>query len=1154
MSDEKNGASPDSMIKDFFRELSELGKGLTSEELEAMITSLGKATKEAQGEMKKEKKKREKEAESLKKVRAEREHIEEVTSMELPMDFENMFLDDERADVACESIPDGLILSLTTLGAVNIEYISSVSGATPAEVIEALRGSIFQNPEKWDENFMLGWETRDEYLSGNILRKWRVAREANAKYRGYFDLNLKALEDILPPSVATEDIYVTLGSPWLPADIVDEFIHYMIGRRVKFGEAEKYAVKHNERVGLWEIPMKSRYKYTRYQGICNSKYGTPRMEFLHILENTLNMRTIVVKDRVKKRDPLTGKNTEVEIINESATVLALEKQDLIKRCFDNWIFSDKEREERLKEIYDTRYGAIRRRQFDGSFLTFPGMNPAVTLYPYQKDAVARMIFTPNTLLAHDVGSGKTYEMIAAGMEMRRMGISKKNLYVIPCNLMKQWQDIFLELYPTARILKVDNKNFGPQKRAATLLEVRDGDYDAILMTYSCFDMIPLSGEQCERMLEDSIAELEEAKKSFSTDGSLSKKKKSLTTALEKLKAGIDSKSSTLAFDELGISTLFVDEAHNYKNVPIDTKITSVLGISSTGSEKCRKMMDKVKWVQKDNGGRGVVLATGTPITNSLVDVFVMQQYLQSGELALLGISHFDSWVGMFAEKTTEFEIDVDTSNYRLVTRFANFHNLPELTSILSSIADFHQVDKSAGIPEHDGFKDIVIAPTIEFHEFLHEISDRTEAVRNRDVSRIEDNMLKITVDGRKAALDLRLVDQSAGFTYQSKVARCAEEIFRIYKESTPYLGTQLVFCDTSVPKQGFNLYDELKRLLLSFNIPECEIAYIHDADTEKKRSALFKKVVDGEVRVLIGSTFKLGLGVNVQKRLKALHHLDLPWRPADLIQRQGRILRQGNMNSEVYLIRYITEAGFDAYSWQILETKQRIIAEIFSGMVSERTCADVDGTVLSYAEAKALAIGNPQIKERVEIANKLSRFMILQAEAVEEKRRIGQELKELPARIKKQKELIELCEKDIAYYSENKREYDKDEQKEVREKISLALELGVGNPVEEEILVYQGFRVVIPPFMKKEKPGVRLIREGSYYVEMGTEAGVIRRLDFFLDELERQRDLYKLTLDKFNAHRAALRESMKREVSYADDIEELRKRLEEIDKELGVKK
>lgn len=884
-----------------------LSDSVSSEDISKIIVELQKAKQKA--------KKREQALKIEKQKRREREeqaekeaHIKEVTRMDLPLDWENAFTGDSRTQgVHTENIPDALIMSLSNLGRVDIEYISSVTGEDCKTIICALKGSIYQNPDTWGECFYKGWETADEYLSGNLMRKWHTAQKANAEYKGYFKDNIRALKKILPDTVAAKDIYITLGSPWVPIDIIDDFITHILNLK----NNGYSGTKHDELTGTWEIPQKSDYRY-RCSVAATHTYGTSRMPALYILERTLNMKTVAVTDEVICHTNTSGVK---RVINKSETVLALEKQQKMIKAFQRWVWNDDKRKERLEIIFENNFSCVRRRIFDGSFLDFPKMSPSVNLYPHQKNAVARILFSPNTLLTHDVGSGKTYIMIAAGMELKRMGLSRKNLYVVPNNIVGQWEKLFSVMYPDCKLLCVEPKNFTPTKREAVLEQIRDKDFDGIIMAYSCFEQIPLSKDFYTEQLQETLDKISElASNTNKATSKLERKKEAVRKALSTLELAMDNMYDTVYFDELGITRLFVDEAHNYKNVPIETKVDKVLGISSKGSKKCRDMMDKVRLVQKQNNGGGVVMATGTPITNSITDAFVMQKYLQSGELGMLDLQSFDSWIGMFAERVTEFEIDVDTSSYRLATRFAKFHNLPELTALLSSIADFHQVDSSVGIPDFDGYKDALISKTSEFTAYLDDISARAELVRKGIVSRSDDNMLKITTDGRKAALDIRLVEPNTSFTYQSKVARCAENVFDIYCETQSDKSTQLIFCDSSTPKSGFNVYDEVKRLLIGMGVTSEEIAFIHDAGTESKREKLFSKLRSGNVRILIGSTFKLGLGVNIQNKLIALHHLDVPWRPADMTQREGRILRQGNENKKVYIYRYITEGSFDAYS------------------------------------------------------------------------------------------------------------------------------------------------------------------------------------------------------------------------------------------------
>ena len=1138
-----------SLFDDLMDVLKKSGK-TSSSDIAKAIDKLKQAKQSAQKREQEEQRRqaeiaaRQKELEEKKQQKA---HVDEVTSMDLPLDWENMFAGDTRTEgVHADSIPDGLILSLSNLARVDIEYISAITGEDLKTVISALKGSIYQNPETWGECFYKGWETAEEYLSGNMVSKWKAAKEANKKYQGYFADNVKAIEKVLPPSVSTEDIYITLGSPWVPTDIIDDFIRHILNLK-----GDNYAwTAHDTYTGTWEIANKSFYKD---RVAAKSTYGTEKLTALYILERTLNMKTVCVTEEVFS--PVNKSGTK-RVVNQAETVAALEKQRKMIKEFQSWVWKDFARKSRLEIIFENNFSCIRKRHFDGSFLKFPGMNSQIQLYPYQKDAVARILFSPNTLLAHDVGSGKTFIMVAAGMELRRMGLSQKNLYVVPNNLVGQWRNIFLQLYPQAHLLCVEPRNFTPAKRDAMLQNIRDKDYDGIIMAYSCFEQISLSKEYCIKELEETREEIKKLLNNrLVATGKLRNKAKSIDKALADAITNAIKPNLTVFFDELGITRLFVDEAHNFKNVPIDTKVTKVLGISSGGSKKCKDMMDKVHLVQSRNGGGGVVMATGTPITNSITDAYIMQMYLQSGELALLDLQSFDSWIGMFAESVTEFEIDVDTSSYRLATRFAKFHNLPELTSLLASVADFHQVDIQDGVPQFDGYTDALVGKTQEFDAYLKQISNRADDVRKGLVQRTQDNMLKITTDGRKAALDIRLVDPNGMFTYQSKVARCMENVMDIYLKTKASKSTQLIFCDTSTPKKGFNIYDEVRDLLLSAGVPLEEIAYIHDANSEKRRQALYKKVCNGQVRILLGSTFKLGLGVNVQDKLYAIHHIDVPWRPADMTQREGRILRQGNENPKVDIFRYITEGSFDAYSWQLLETKQRFIVGLLSGSLEERSGTDIEDTVLDYAEVKALAVGNPLVKERVETANELTRLLALQRKSVESHIALEKELMELPGKIQHQEEIIKRCQEDIEFVSKTFVAVDKEIRKQLRKTIFDAVagnELAISETV---LLQYQGFDVILPTNMKKEKPFVWLQRAGRYYVELGeAETGYMIRLDNILEGLPKHKLKLEDNLQDLQQRQAAIRAELPLKEDYSGQITACKEKLKKIDKKLGVDK
>lgn len=1073
-------------------------------------------------------------------------HIEEVTSMELPSDWYNTFLGSEDVKgVFASSSQDGLVLSLNNLGHVDIEYISQITGLTLVQVIKDLKGVIYQNPEKWDECFYKGWETLDEYVSGNVLKKYKVAYDANKKYKGYFEANVNTLYKYLPEKLNKDDIYITLGSPWIPPKYIEQFIIDVF--KIVYSQNEKRynAVVYNSDYGIWEISNFWKNKYTFAN---HYTYGTNRLTGLAILEHTLNSKNIVIYDTHKVD------NNKVQVLNKNETLLAKNKQEEILASFNTWLLNNPSIRRELVDIYTETYCNNVVRHYDGSYLQFNDMNPDIELYDYQKNAVARILNSPNTLLAHDVGAGKTLVMIASGMEKRRLGLSKKNLYIVPNNIIGQWADMFKEIYPNSNILVVEPKIFTPAKREETLKKICNNDYDAIIMTYSCFRMIPLSKkfyiDKLNLELEKISRRIRQIKKSSKEYLKKYQKGQEDKKKLEEQLAKVD---ETIYFDKLGITGLFVDEAHNYKNLKLEATNNTINGCSSGGSQKCQDLYDKIRSIQRNVKDSTIVFATGTPITNSLTDIFVMQKYLQEGSLKFMNLQNFDSWVGMFAEKKTKFEIDVDTNSYRMVTRYDKFHNIPELSSLLSMVTDFYQIERTDNLPENDGYIDVVIKKSLELNEFLQNISLRADKIRNKKVKRDEDNMLKITTDGRKAALDIRLVYDFLPFTTDSKVYFCAENIYTLYQQTKEERLTQIVFCDSSTPKKEFNVYDSLKSTLVSMGIPEKEIVYIHDCTTDKQKNDLYNKVRKGDVRVIIGSTPKLGLGVNIQDKLVALHHLDIPWRPSDMIQREGRILRAGNQNDKIYIYRYITDGSFDAYSWQLLENKQRIIREILSGSVSKRKCDELDDVILNYAEVKALSIGNPLLKERVEVSNNLNKYSILQKKLVESKHKMEVELLNIPNKITSQEELIQNLILDKEYYNEHKCKYSPEERQELRKKLHDTLLSNELNHEEIFICNYNGFDIYLPTNSSFERMYVIVRNNNDYFVEMkDTEVGMLIRLDNFLESFDKTIEKEEINLSKLVQRQNDLKVELAKEEDYSSLIVNLQTQLNEIDIKLGV--
>lgn len=1041
-----------------------------------------------------------------------------------------------------ESAADGLVMSLNTYGKVDVEYIANLTGKSVVDVVNDLSGCIFQNPEKFNGDIISGWETADEYLSGNLDEKFRLARQYNRLYRGYFNGNIKALKDVMPQIVNLDEVHITIGAPWIPVSIMESFIRYTCNIR------EDDFLIHDENTGSWEIQNKSTLARCGDYTKINVTYGTYKINALQIIEKMLNLQPIKVTEEVR----VNGKRKYV--VNEKDTLLAQDREKKIAELFDRWILRDDKRRDELQQIYSKKYCRIRTRQFDGSFLTFPTLSKSTMLYPYQKNAIARILFSPNTLLAHDVGAGKTYIMVAAGAELKRMGISNKNMYVVPNNIVEQWSCIYKTMYPQANLLCVSPKNFTPAKRQETLAKMRDSDVDAIIIAYSCFSMIPMSNKFTELRYTEEIQKLKKSVDRGSATRAVKDRLKSLQKEFLEFIAKSHDEAHDISFDQLGVNTLFVDEAHNFKNLPFETRTGGVLGVNSAGSAKCQDMLEKVKCVQTQNNGRGVVFATGTPITNSLSDLFVLQKYLQSGIIENLNIGSFDAWIANFAELATGFEIDIDTSGYRMARRFSKFHNLTELTTILSLIADFHPAKCSSEMPDFNGYTDCMTEKTKALSVYISNISTRADDVRKRRVAPKDDNMLKITTDGRKAALDVRLVDPNAEFSLKSKMYQCAQKVKDVYSKYYKEGGTQLIFCDSSTPRPTFNAYDEMKRLLVKLGVKESEIAYVHDAVSDTQREKLFEMMRSSKIRVMLGSTWKLGIGVNVQDKLIAIHHLDVPWRPADMVQREGRILRPGNQCKEVFIFRYITKGTFDAYSWQLLETKQRFISKFLAGSLSQRNGKDVGDTVLNYAEVKALAIGNPILKERVETANELSKLLTLKNRREELRMDMMAQIAVLPNYIATKASEIEGCKKDIDFYNANKVKYNRDELKALGKNILEGLSNNDFEINEREVAEYQGFKIILPAGMLKSHPFVYVERDARYKLEYKiTDIGIMMRLNNLLDGLDEHLKELETIKAKLEDKLSGLQIELEKEDPYSERIYTLQQKLKRIDKELGVK-
>ena len=919
------------------------------------------------------------------------------------------------AVTSVETATEALALSLNERAKVDLPYMAELTGKTEEKITEELVGVIFKNPLT-DQ-----WESGDEYLSGNVRDKLNTARTF-AESHPEFTPNVRALEAVQPRNLEASEIEVRVGATWIePSDYQDfmtELLHtpwYLAQKEIQ--------VKFSEVNGEWRITGKN--ADSPRNAFAYATYGTERANAYKILEDTLNLKDVRIYDK-----SVNENGDEIRVLNKKETMLASQKQDAMKAAFKDWIFKDQQRRERLVKVYNERFNSIRPREYDGSHLTFPGMNPEIELRPHQKNAVAHQLYGDNVLLAHVVGAGKTYEMVAAAMESKRLGLSQKNLFVVPNHLTEQWGAEFLQLYPGANILVATKKDFEPANRKKFCARIAMGNYDAIIIGHSQFERIPISDERQEAMLRKQIDDLEMAIQSarYEQDGGrytvkqIEKTRKTLQTRLEKLNQK-EKKDQVVTFEELGVDHLYVDEAHSYKNAFLYTKMRNVAGIAQNEAQKSADMFNKCQYLDEITGGKGITFATGTPISNSMTELYVMQRYLQNSKLQNMGLGLFDSWASTFGEVVTSIELAPEGNGYRAKSRFARFYNIPELMNMFKEIADIKTSDQlKLPVPEAE-YETVVLKPTEQQKEIVESLGERAEVVRNGGVDASVDNMLKITNDGRKLALDQRLVNELLPDNPESKISVCAKKSYEIWKDTAAQKSAQLIFCDLSTPKGdgSFNVYDDLKQKLMEKGVPEKEVAFIHDANTEAKKTELFGKVKSGQVRFLIGSTAKMGAGTNVQDRLIALHHLDIGWKPSDLEQREGRIIRQGNHNKKVHIFRYVTESTFDSYMWQLIENKQKFISQIMTSKAPVRSCEDVDEAALSYAEVKALATGNPAVKEKMALDVDVAKLKLLKANHMNNQYRLEDDIaRNFPQQIAKLMEIIDSYKADIAHFSEHK--------------------------------------------------------------------------------------------------------------------------------------
>lgn len=912
-----------------------------------------------------------------------------------------------------DTADEALAVSMGEKAAIDMEYMMELSGKSEEELFSDLKGVIFLNPlYEYGNSYEPKYLMADEYLSGNVREKLATAKRSAALYPEDYTVNVQALEKVQPKDLTASEISVRLGATWIPPEIFQQFMF-------EFLDTPRYAqwnikVHYSQFTGEWNIEGKS---YDRSNVKAYSTYGTSRINAYKIIEETLNLKDVRIFDYIEDDE---GKKKAV--LNKKETAIAQAKQELIKQGFQDWIWADPTRREELTKMYNEKFNSIRPREYDGSHIVFNGMNPEIELREHQKNAVAHILYGGNTLLAHAVGAGKTFEMVAAAMESKRLGLCNKSLFVVPNHLTEQWAAEFLQLYPAANILVATKRDFETKNRKKFCGRIATGDYDAVIIGHSQFEKIPMSIERQRAILEQQLEELTDGimdlKRNRGENFSikqLEKSKKSVKQKLEKLNDQ-SRKDNVVTFEELGVDRLFIDESHYYKNLYLYTKMRNVGGIAQTEAQKSSDLFMKCRYLDELTGGRGTVFATGTPISNSMVELYTIQRYLQYNTLVKNNLQHFDSWASTFGETVTAVELTPEGTGYRAKTRFAKFYNLPELMAMFKEVADIKTADMlELPVPEAH-FHNIAVKPSEMQKEMVASLAERAEKVRGGGVDSSVDNMLKITNDGRKLALDQRMLNDMLPDFEGSKINACVDNIYRIWEETADKKSAQLVFCDLSTPKNDgtFSVYNDIRKKLIERGVPESEVRFIHEADTDVKKKELFQKTRKGEVRVLLGSTQKMGAGTNVQDRLIALHDVDCPWRPSDLEQRSGRIIRQGNSNPDVDIYRYVTEQTFDAYLYQLVEGKQKFASQIMTSKSPVRSAEDIDETALSYAEIKMLATGNPYIKEKMDLDIQVQKLKLLKSNFLSERYALEDKIiKYYPQRITALENRIEGLKQDV---------------------------------------------------------------------------------------------------------------------------------------------
>jgi len=1058
----------------------------------------------------------------------------------------------ESVDTASEA----LVVSISEKARIDIPYMCKLSNMTPEQIEKDLAGVIFRTPlSSYDAQPQ--YETADEYLSGNVRQKLLIAEQFAKTDPDLFSENVKALRLVQPKDLTASEISVRLGATWLPVQDVQNFMHELLD--TPFYLKETIEVHFSSHTADWNISSKSR----DYSNIKAGKtYGTDRANAYKILEETLNLRDVRIFDTVTDID---GKKTQV--LNRKETTIAQQKQELIKSSFVEWLWKDPDRRNRLVRLYNDKFNATRPREYDGSHISLGGINPEISLRPHQVNAIAHILYGGNTLLAHVVGAGKTYEMVAAAMETKRLGLTQKSLFVVPNHLTEQWASEFLQLYPTANILVASKKDFETKNRKRFCGRIATGDYDAVIIGHSQFEKIPMSIERQESILRQQldelsmgISELKSNRGENFTIKQLEKSRKVIKVKLEKLN-DTSRKDDVVTFEELGVDRLFVDEAHYYKNLFLYTKMRNVGGIAQTEAQKSSDLYMKCRYLDEVTGGRGVVFATGTPISNSMVELYTMQRYLQYGSLCRQSLQHFDCWASTFGETVTAIELSPEGSGYRAKTRFAKFYNLPELMNTFKEVADIQTADMlNLPVPTAT-YHNVVIKPSDYQREMVADLSKRADRVRARMVTPNEDNMLLITNDGRKLALDQRLMNDLLPDSESSKTSACADNVFQVWEKGVEKKLTQLVFCDLSTPHYNgtFNVYDDIKTKLIEKGVPESDVAFIHDAKTDTQKKDLFAKVRTGQVRILIGSTSKMGAGTNVQDKLVAIHDLDCPWRPSDLEQRSGRILRQGNTNTEVDIFRYVTENTFDAYLYQLVENKQRFISQIMTSKSPVRSAEDIDEASLSYAEIKALATGNPHIKEKMDLDIEVARLKLLKASHLSQKYSLEDSiLCFFPQQIKTLEESIEGYKKDMEQAEKMTVKRDDTispmiiygQTYQIKEEAGKAILLAcksMKSPVAKEIGSYRGFKMELSfdTFSKEYK--LVLHNAQKHPVILGSDIyGNLTRLDHAIDSISKRLDAAGMLLSNTKVQLSNAKEEVLKSFAQEDVLTKKTERLSEL--------